>query len=139
MLTACQVSSVGPRDHRHGALDTAAGREGLDSWSQAPGLHVLVECEVQTSQAFRLCRNGLDVFRHDELLSGGGTHHVAEPSPVGGPPVGPTWRAESMPPHAGLQTQRGRLQIPQGLFTRPTQVAAGGLVDGGPLHGGEVP
>ena len=43
-----------------------------------------------------------------------------------------------MPQQEGFETQLGRLQIPQGIFTRPTQVAEGFIVDGGDIDRGEV-
>ena len=88
--------------HRHGALDTAQGLEGLDHRSEAPGLHLLVECEFQTPQAFRLFGDGLDVFLKDHLLRGCGTDHLAEPAQVGGAPVGPPCRADIVPQHRRL-------------------------------------
>jgi hypothetical protein len=75
MLKACQVSQVRHGGHRHGALDTAQGLEGLDHRREAPGFPLLVECVFQTPQVFSLFRNGLDVFLKDHLLSGCGTHH----------------------------------------------------------------
>ena len=44
-----------------------------------------------------------------------------------------------MPQQEGFEPQLGRLQIPQGLFPRPTQVADRFIVDGRHIHGGEVP
>ena len=139
MLKACPVSQCRHGGHRHGALDPAQGLEGLDHRREAPGLHLLVECVFQTPQAFSLCSNGLDVFLKDQLLRGGGTHHVAEPSQVGGTPVGPTCLADSVPQHEGCAPHRGRLQIPPGLVPCPAQSAEGCSVDGGTRPRGEVP
>ena len=47
--------------------------------------------------------------------------------------------ADIVPQPEGFEPQRGRLQIPEGLFTRPAQVADGFIVDGGHIHGSEVP
>jgi hypothetical protein len=44
-----------------------------------------------------------------------------------------TWQQES------FKTELGRLQIPQGIFPRPAQVADGFIVDGGNINRGEVP
>ena len=35
-----------------------------------------------------------------------------------------------VPQHEGFEPQRGRLEIPEGLFPRPAQVADGFIVDG---------
>ena len=106
---------------------------------EAPGLHLLVECVFQTPQTFSLFGDGLDVFLKDDLLRRGGTDHLAEPAQVGRAPVGPPCRADIVPQQEGFEPQLGRLQIPQGLFPRPTQVADGFIVDGGDIDGGEVP
>jgi hypothetical protein len=98
-----------------------------------------VEFVFQTPEAFGLFRDGLDVCLKDHLLRGRGTHHVAEPSQGGGTPVGPPCLTDIMPPQEGFELQLGRLQIPQGSVTRPTQVADGFIGDGRPIHGGEVP
>ena len=58
---------------------------------------------------------------------------------MGRAPVGPTRIADIVPQQEGFEPQLGRLEIPQGLFPRPTQVADGFIVDGGDIHGGEVP
>jgi hypothetical protein len=45
VLDACQDAQCGHRRHRHRALDTAQGLEGLDDRIEAPGVHRLVACE----------------------------------------------------------------------------------------------
>ena len=102
-------------------------------------LHLLVECEFQTSQTFSLFGDGLDVCLKDDLLRRCGTHHLAEPAQVGGTPVGPPRRADIVPQQEGFEPQLGRLQIPQGLFPRPTQVADRCIVEGRDIDRGEVP
>ena len=139
IIDARQVTQCGHPGPGDGALDTPQSLEGLDHGSQAPSVHLLVECEFETPQTFRLFRDGLDVLLQDHRLRGGGTHHLAEPSQVGRAPVGPPWRAESGPQHEGFEPYRGRLPIPQGLFPRPTQVADRCIVDGRHRHRGEVP
>ena len=44
-----------------------------------------------------------------------------------------------MPQHKRLQPQLGRLQSPEGIFPRPTQVADRCIVEGRDLARGEVP
>ena len=90
-------------------------------------------------QAFSLFGDGLDVFLKDHLLRRCGTEHLAEPAQVGGAPVGPTRITDIVPQQEGFEPQLGRLEIPQGIFPRPTQVADRFIVDGGDIHGGEVP
>ena len=105
-----------PRLSRPRGTDPAQGLEGCDHGSEAPGLALLVACEGKTSQPFRLCGDGRDVFLQDELRRWGGTEHLAEPTPVGGPPGGPPWRAASVPQQEGFETQRGCCEGPEGLF-----------------------
>ena len=98
-----------------------------------------MEFLLQTLQARSLFGDGLDVFLKDNLLRRCGTDHLAEPAQVGGAPVGPTRIADIVPQQEGFEPQLGRLQIPEGLFPRPTQVADRFIVDGGYIDGGEVP
>jgi hypothetical protein len=58
---------------------------------------------------------------------------------VGRAPGGPTRRADIVPSREGFETQLRLLQSPQGIFTRPAEVADGFIVDGGDIDGGEVP
>jgi hypothetical protein len=138
-LEAREVAQFGHHGHCHRALDRAQGLQGLNGRRPAPGVHLLVERECETPQPCRLGRHGLDVFLKDDLLRQCGTHHLAAPSQVGGTPVGPPGRADIVPQSAGLETQRGRLQIPEGIFPCPTQVAARFIRDGRDRDGREVP
>ena len=89
-----------------------------------------MECAFQTSETFRLFGDGLDVCLKDDLLCRCGTHHLAEPAQVGGTPVGPPRIADIVPQQKRFQPQLGRLEIPEGLFPRPTQVADRFIVEG---------
>jgi len=139
VLETCQVAQFRHGRHGHRALDLAQGLKGFDHWSEAPGFDLLVECEFQTPETVTLCSDGLDVCLKDDLLRRCGTDHRAEPAQVSGTPGGSTGRAAIVPEHEGFEPQLGRLQIAQGLFTRPAQVAEGFIVNGGHLHGGEAP
>ena len=97
VIEACQVAQFGHRGHRDRALDPPQGLEGLDDRREAPGFDLLVECEFETPQTFRLCSDGLDVCLKDDLLRRCGTDHLAEPAQVGGAPVGPPGRADIVP------------------------------------------
>ena len=87
VLEARQVAQCGHRGHGDGALDTPQSLESLDHRSEAPGVHLLVECEFQTAQPFSLCSDGLDIFLKDNVLRWGRTDNLAEPAPVGRAPV----------------------------------------------------
>jgi hypothetical protein len=138
-LEACPVAQRRPGRHGHRALAPAPGLERCDHWRSAPGCDLLVACACQTAQPVRLCGDGLDVCLQDDRRRRGGTHHRAEPAPVGRTPVGPPRRAAGVPPHKRWQPQLGRLQSPEGICPRPTQIAEGFSVDGGHRHRGEGP
>jgi hypothetical protein len=139
VLAARQGAQCGPRRHRHRARDPAQGLGGCDPWSAAPGVDLLVACELQTAQTCRLGGDGLDVCLPDDLRRRGGTHHRAEPAQVGRAPVGPPCIADIVPQQERFQTQLSRLQIPEGIFPRPTQVADRFILDGRDIDGSEVP
>ena len=138
VIDARQVAQFRHGGHRHRARDTTQGLEGLDDRREAPGLHRLVACVFQTPQTFSLCSDGLDVCLKDNWRRGCGTDDLAEPAQVGRTPVGPSCRADIVPQQEGFETQFGRLQIAHGLFTCPTQVADGFIIDGGDVDRGEV-
>ena len=98
-----------------------------------------MECAFQTPQTFRLFRDGLDVCLKDNWLRGCRPDHLAAPAQVSWTLVGASGIAEIVPQQEGFAPQLGRLQIPQGIFSRPTEVADGFIVDGGDIHRGEVP
>src|SRR5262249_20307270 len=77
---AREVTPCGPHRHRHRALAPASGLQGLTDRRQAPGVPLLVACECETPQTFRLFRDSLDLCLKDELLRRCGTHHRAAPA-----------------------------------------------------------
>ena len=139
VLAARQVAACGHRGHRDGALDTPEGRERFAHRLEAPGCDLGAAFVCETLQACGLCGAGLDVFLKDHWLRRGGAEHLTEPAQVGRAPMGSPRRADVVPQHEGFAPPLGRLQSPQGLFPRPAQIAAGGIVDGGHRHRGEVP
>ena len=139
VLEACQGAQLHPGRHGHRARGPVHGLASCDLWRSAPGFALLVACECKTSQPFRLCGDGLAVCLKDDLRRRCGTHHLAAPAPVGRPPGGPPRRADVVAQHKRLQPQLGRLQSPEGIFPRPTQVAERCIVEGRDLARGEVP
>ena len=103
VLEARQVAEFGHRRHRHRALDTAQGLEGLDDRREAPGVHLLMEFEFETAQTFSLCSDGLDVCLKDHVLRRGGTDHLTEPAQVGRTPIGPPCVADIVPQQEGFE------------------------------------
>ena len=131
VIDARQVAQFRHGGHRHRALDTTQGLEGLDDRMEAPDVHLLVEFVFQTPQTCSLFSDGLDVVLKDHVRRGCGTDDLAEPARVGRAPVGPSCLAAIVPQQEGLETQFGRLQIAHSLFTCPPQVADGFIIDGG--------
>ena len=82
--------------------------------------------------------NRSDIFLKNDLLRGRGTDHFREPPQVGRVPSGPAGGAESVAPHKGLQTALGVFASPDGLCTRPGEVAPGCLWALGALDHREV-
>jgi hypothetical protein len=80
-----------------------------------------------------------DVFLEDDLLSGGGTDDVAQPSEVGWTPGSPARVPDVMPSQERVETQLGGLQIPANICTRAAPVTAGLLVNRGDIDGVRSP
>ena len=93
--------------------------ERLDDGLEAPGFHLRVQFVFQTLEAFGLFGHRLDIFLKDNVLRRGGTHHLAEPAQLGWAPSGAPCIADIVPEQEGFETQLGRFQIPEGVFTRP--------------------
>ena len=81
----------------------------------------------------------VDIFLKDNLLRWGGTDYFTEPTQMGWAPIGSSRIADIVPQQEGFEPQLGRFQLPEGVFTRPAQVANGLIVDGGDIHRGESP
>jgi hypothetical protein len=138
-IDAHQVAACGHHGHRDRALDAPYGLERLDHGLEAPGVHRVLECVCETRPARGLCGPGVDGCLKDHVRRRGRTDHLTEPAPGGRAPIGSPGRADSVPPPEGVEPPLGRLQIPEGIFTRPAQVADGFSVDGGHLPRREVP
>jgi hypothetical protein len=137
-IEARQGAPCGPQSRRDRAWDAPESLARLDDGLEAPGVHLLVPCVFQTLEAFGVCGHRLDLFLQDPVLRGGGTDSFPAPTQVGGAPMGPPGRAASVPQHEGVETQRGRVPIPEGVCTRPAEGAQGVLVDGGARDGGAI-
>ena len=137
-IEARQVSQCGDHGRRDRALDAPESLERLADRLEAPGVHWRGQCVFQTLEAFGVFGHRLDIFLKDHVLRGGGTDYFTEPTQGGRAPMGSPGRADSVPQQAGFETPRGRLQIPEGVFPRPAEVAHGCIVDGGDRDGGEI-
>jgi hypothetical protein len=100
---------------------------------------VLVECLFETLKTLRVFSDGADIFLKDNLLGWGGTDDLAEPPQVSWAPICPASVADIVPQQEGFETEFGVLEIAQGIFTGPAEVADGFIFDLGHIDRGEIP
>ncbi len=98
-----------------------------------------MEFLFQTPEPLRVFGDGADVFLKDNVLRRGGTAHLREPPEVGRAPVSSARVAEILPEQKSFETELGRLEVPQGIFTGAAEIANGFIFNRGNLHGGEIP
>jgi hypothetical protein len=118
----------------HGAWHAPQGLTGLDHRLQTPGVHRLVACWFETRQACGGLVHRPDLGLEDEGRRRGGTNHCRAPAPVGGAPWGPPRVATLGSEEEGVEPARGGLESPDGIVTRPGEVAHGVSVDLGHRH-----
>jgi len=123
----------------HGAWHTPQGVQGLNHRLKPPGVHWLVEFLCETLQTFSVLVHGPDIFLEDDVRHRGRTDHFREPAPVGWPPGGPAGIADIVPPQTRFEPARGGLEIPNGIFASPAQVADGFVFDLWNIDGSQVP
>jgi hypothetical protein len=138
VLDARQVAECSHGGDGHGALDATQGLERFDDRISTLGCALVVECLLETPQAFRVCMDSPDVFLKDQLLSRGRTDHLREPAPVGRPPGGLARLAEILPQPTRVQPKVGGLEIADGLFTGAAQVPDGCSRNPGDVDRGQV-
>jgi hypothetical protein len=138
-IDACQVATFSYRGDRHGELDAAPGLEGFDDGRSTPGLDRLGEFLLETRESLRVFIDRPAIFLEDHVLGRRGTDDLAEPPEVGWAPHGPAGRAKIGAQEKRVEPELGGLEITEGVFTRPSEVAKGVIVHGGDIHRGEIP
>jgi hypothetical protein len=88
-------------------------------------LDVFVEFLCETLQTFCVLVDGADLCLKHDWLRRGRTDHFREPPEVGGMPGGLACIAYVVPQQKGFQTQLGRFEITESIFTSPAQIAHG--------------
>jgi hypothetical protein len=139
VLDARQVAEFCHGGDGHGELDATQGLERVDGRIYTPGFDRFMECLLETPQAFRVCIDRPDVCLKDHWLSGGRTDHLREPAPAGRTPGGLARIADIMPQQKRVEPELGGLEIPDGVFARPAQIADGFVFDLWNIDGREVP
>jgi hypothetical protein len=137
-IEAREVAEFGQRGDRHGQWHPTQGLEGCDDRLQPPGCDLLVAFLLQTLETFGVFVDGADVFLEDNVLSRGGTDHLAEPSEGGRAPGSPARVPDVRPEQEGFQTKLGRFEITDGVFTRAGEVADRFIVYLGDIDGGQI-
>src|SRR5262249_13787515 len=105
---------------------------------QAPYLHLCLQFLFETLEAFGILSNRTDVFLKDDLLRCCRTDDFREPPQVGWAPIGPARIADILSEQEGFETELGILEIANGVFTRPGEVADGFIFDLGDRDQGEI-
>ena len=82
--------------------------------------------------------DGAHIFLEDDLLRWGGTDDFTEPPEMGRAPGGPARIADILPQEKGFEAKFRGLEVADDIFTRPTQIPNGFIIDLGDVDGGEV-
>jgi hypothetical protein len=83
--------------------------------------------------------DGAEVCLEDDWLRRCGPDHVGEPPEVSRAPRGPTRVAPIVSAEERVAPARGSREIPDGIVTRPGEVATGVICDRGDSDRGEIP
>ncbi len=125
MIETAEVANFGHHRDGHGELHATQSLKGLDHRVQAPRLHVVLECLVETLEAFGVFGHGSDIFLKDDVLCWCGADHFRQPPERGRAPSGPAGGADIVSEYERVESQRGVLKIAAGIFTCPSEVSYG--------------
>jgi hypothetical protein len=106
---------------------------------EMPAFDLFLAFVLTTLKACGLCVDSPPIFLEDDVLSGGGTDHVAQPAQVGRAPGGPARVAEIVPQQKGFEAKLGGLEIPKSLLTGAGEGADGLILDRWPTDRRELP
>jgi hypothetical protein len=123
ILEAGQVAQFGYDGHGDRELNPTHGLERLDHRLQAPGFDLLLQFLLQSLEAVGVLVDRADVFLVNDLLRRGGTDHFREPPQMGWAPGGPARIADIVAEQKGFEPELGGLEIADGIFTGPAEVA----------------
>jgi hypothetical protein len=106
----------------HRELHPAQGLQGFNHRLQAPRFHVILECLVETLEAFGVFVDGAAICLPDDVLRGG-ADHCREPPEMGRAPMGPAGGAAIVSEEERCESKLGVLKITEGVFTCPSEVS----------------
>jgi hypothetical protein len=138
LVEAREVSQFRNNRDRDSELDTTEGLQGVNHRSQVPALDVILEFLFEALEALGVFGDRVHVFLEDNLLGRRGTDDLTEPAQMGWASGGAACIADVVAQEKGFEAMLGRLEIVQGIFTSPTQVADGFVLDLGHIDWGEV-
>jgi hypothetical protein len=93
----------------------------------------------ETLEACARLMNRTDIVLNDDWRRRGGTDHLREPAEVGRVPISPAHLPDSRSQPQGVQTALDIVEIAEGIFTRPGEIAPGFSCDCGHIDGGAIP
>jgi hypothetical protein len=139
VLETGEVPAFGYCGYCHRDLDATPRVEGVDHRLEPPGLPLVCEGLLEARKPCGVLGYGTDVFLKDDLLGGRGTNDLAEPPQGSGAPGGPACIPDSLPQEKRFEPKRRGLEVVDGLFPRPAQIANRFSVHFGYVNRGEIP
>jgi hypothetical protein len=138
ILDAREVATCGHHGHRDAELHPTQTLQGLDHRLKSPGVDLLLQCLIPSLVAYGVRSDRAAVCLEDNRWSGGGTDDVGEPPQMSRAPRGVACIAAIVSEQQGVETARGGLEIADGIFTSPAEVADGFIFHRGDIDGGEI-
>src|SRR5262245_20795158 len=125
-----EVAEFGHRGGGHSAWHPTQGLQDRDHWGEAPRVHLVVECWLQTLKALRVCGDRAHLFLENDVWRRGGPAHLREPSEMVRVAGGPAGVAEIVPQPEGFEPECGGRERAAGLFACPTAIPYGVVFHG---------
>ena len=137
-LKPWQGTHVRSQGDGHRAWHATPGLQSRAPRGQTPGLPVRVAFLLEPLAAFGMLLHRSDVFLQPDWVRGRGPAHFREPPQGGRAPMSPARVAPIVSEQKGVETALGVLEIPDGLCTRPGEVAHGCIVALGAIDRREI-
>jgi hypothetical protein len=102
-------------------------------------LNLLGELVFETRESLYVFIDRPDICLEDHWLGRSGADDLAEPPKVGCTPRGQAYLANIVAQEKRFGPESGGLEIMEGVFTGPSEVANGFIFHGGDIHRGKIP